>query len=193
MTDIGYIALLIALFSSTYSAIAFGFGAKKPSPMIKQSAKNGLIASVSLVTISVLILTYAIFSHDFQLEYVASYTSLHTSPLYLVSALWAGNSGSLLFWAWLLSLFSLVVIIQKNSKSKDLIPYAGMVLMATQAFFLLLLVVVTNPFNRLPSAPPDGMGLNPMLQNLGMVFHPPALLAGYVGFTIPFAFAEVQS
>jgi cytochrome c-type biogenesis protein CcmF len=103
--------------------------------------------------------------------------------------LWAGNDGSLLFWAWLLSIFAAVVVLQRRDIGKELVPYASSIIMATQTFFLILLLSLSNPFQKLSFIPPEGRGLNPLLENPGMIFHPPALLAGYIGLTIPFAFA----
>lgn len=189
MADIGYIALLLALVASIYSAIAFVFGVRGRHPALIDSARNSLLAVFGLVSISVAVLVYALVTHDFQIEYVASYTSSDLSLPYLISALWAGNDGSLLFWAWLLSLFAAVVVLQKRVVGKELVPYASVIVMVTEAFFIVLLLFVSNPFQKLPFVPAEGMGLNPMLENPGMIFHPPILLAGYVGFTIPFAFA----
>jgi cytochrome c-type biogenesis protein CcmF len=190
MANVGYVSLIVALLAAVFASIAFGLGARRAgTSATTRAARSGLLAVSILVTLSSLVLMYALFSHDFHLEYVASYSSLHSAPIFLLSALWAGNSGSLLLWTWLLSLFSLAAVIGKSPKKTDLLPYAGMVLMVTESFFLILLVFVINPFNQLSFVPQDGLGLNPMLQNMGMVFHPPALLAGYVGFTVPFAFA----
>jgi len=189
MADIGYIALFLALIVSIYSAIAFVFGVRRRHLALTDSAKNSLLAVCGLVSISVAILVYALVTHDFQIEYVASYTSRDLPLPYLVSALWAGNDGSLLFWAWLLSLFATVVVFQKRVVGKELVPYASTIIMVTQAFFLILLLSISNPFHKLSLVPAEGMGLNPLLENPGMILHPPTLLAGYVGFTIPFAFA----
>ncbi|MFC1943220.1 heme lyase CcmF/NrfE family subunit [Chloroflexota bacterium] len=189
MADIGYIALILALVASIYSAIAFVLGVGERYQSLIESARNSLLAACGLVSLSVAALAYALVTHDFQIEYVASYTSRDMSLTYLLSALWAGNDGSLLFWAWLLSLFAAVVILQKRDVGKTLVPYASSIIMATQAFFLILLLSVSNPFHKLSFIPAEGMGLNPMLENPGMIIHPPTLLAGYVGFTIPFAFA----
>jgi cytochrome c-type biogenesis protein CcmF len=152
MGNVGYVALLIALCASLYSTAVFAAKARNNISHWLESAKNGLLAVCGLVTIAEFILLYAIFTHNFQLEYVRSYTSLNTSPLYLLSALWAGNSGSLLFWAWLLSVFSVAVLVRKQRTSGGLMPYAAMVLMGSEAFFLFLMVAVTNPFNKLDSA-----------------------------------------
>ncbi len=189
MSDIGYIALFLALVASIYSAIAYIFGVRGKHLTLTDSARNGLLAVFGLVSISVVALVYALVTHDFQIEYVASYTSRDLSLPYLLSALWAGNDGSLLFWAWLLSLFAAVVVLQKRDIGKELVPYASSIIMVTQAFFLILLLFVANPFYKLSFIPAEGMGLNPLLENPGMLFHPPLLLVGYVGFTIPFAFA----
>ncbi|MFC2003917.1 heme lyase CcmF/NrfE family subunit, partial [Chloroflexota bacterium] len=189
MADIGYIALLLALVAAIYSAIAFVFGARGRPPEVRDSARNSLLAVFGLVSISVATLVHALVTHNFQIEYVASYSSHDTSLPYLISGLWAGNAGSLLFWAWLLSLLATIVALQKRDRSRELVSYASTIIMATEAFFLVLLLFVSNPFHKLAFAPVEGMGLNPMLENPGMIIHPPAVLAGYVGFTIPFAFA----
>jgi cytochrome c-type biogenesis protein CcmF len=189
MADIGYIALLLALVASIYAVIAFVFGVRGRHPELVASAKNSLLGVCGLVSLSVAILLYALLTHDFQIEYVAAYTSRDLSLPYLISALWAGNDGSLLFWAWLLSLFATVVVLQRRDIGKELVPYAASIIMVTQAFFLILLLLVSNPFHKLTSVPAEGMGLNPLLENPGMIIHPPTLLAGYVGLTIPFAFA----
>jgi cytochrome c-type biogenesis protein CcmF len=189
MADIAYIALFLALLASIYAAIAFAFGARKRHAALLHSASNSLLAVFGLVSLSVAILVYALVTHNFQIEYVASYTSTDLPLAYRLSALWAGNDGSLLVWAWLISLFAAVVVLQKRDTARELVPYASAIIMVTQAFFLILVLAISNPFNMLPSAPAEGMGLNPLLENPGMILHPPVLLAGYVGFTVPFAFA----
>jgi cytochrome c-type biogenesis protein CcmF len=124
---------------------------------------------------------------DFSIEYVAKYTSTDLPTFYKFSALWAGNNGSLLLWAWLLTVFAAVVV--SGKKNRDLLPYAGSVMAGVSVFFLLLLCTNSNPFTKLAYSVPQGSGLNPMLQNPGMVIHPVTLYLGYVGFTVPFAFA----
>ncbi|MEE8174056.1 MAG: heme lyase CcmF/NrfE family subunit [Dehalococcoidia bacterium] len=189
MADIGYFALVLALGVSIYSAIAFALGIRKGYPEVVASARHGLIAACGLLSLATAILAYALVTHEFQIAYVASYTSRGMSLTYLISALWAGNTGSLLFWGWLLSLFALVVMIQNRGGNRELVSYASAVVMAVVAFFVMVLLFAANPFDKLSSVPADGVGLNPLLENPGMLFHPPTLLAGYVGFTIPFAFA----
>jgi cytochrome c-type biogenesis protein CcmF len=120
---------------------------------------------------------------------VASYSSRSTPLAYKVSALYGGQDGSLLFWAFMLACFLAVVVVQNRRRLRALMPLALAVGLSVALFFLLVLVFFANPFSRLPVPPADGRGLNPLLQNPGMFFHPPTLYIGYVGFTIPYAFA----
>jgi cytochrome c-type biogenesis protein CcmF len=189
MADIGFIALLIALLVALYSSVAYVVGGRTNNTAWLVSARNGLYAAFVLVTIAVGVMLVAIITHRFEIEYVAQYTSTDMPLLYLISTLWAGNDGSLLFWAWLLSVFGAVVAWGRYRVGRDLVPYASAVIMGTLAFFLLLMLVVANPFATLPFTPVEGNGLNPLLENIGMVIHPPTLLFGYAGFTVPFAFA----
>ncbi|MFC1954640.1 cytochrome c biogenesis protein CcsA [Chloroflexota bacterium] len=190
MAYIGYISLFLALSASVYSAVAFSFGiARGRRQTLLDSARNGLIAATGLVSLSSIILIVAFLTHNFQIEYVYMYSSTDTPLAYLISGLWAGNNGSLLLWAWLLSIFAAIVVQQKRIVDNDLLPYAAAIIMITQSFFLILLLVVSNPFQELGFIPTDGNGLNPLLENPGMVIHPPVILAGYVAATVPFAFA----
>ena len=189
MAEIGYIALALAFGACIYSIIAFIFGARGEHPRLLASARRSILAVSVLVTISVAVLLAALVTHNFQIEYVALYTSSDLSLPYLISALWAGNAGSLLFWGWLLSLFAAVVVLKKQAQGRKLLPYASAIIMFIQAFFLILLLFTQNPFHTLTPIPTEGIGLNPLLENLGMIFHPPILLGGYAVFAIPFAFA----
>ena len=189
MAVTGYILLLVALLASAYSAIAYQIGLRKRLAKLVVSATDSLVAAFFLISASIAILLFAILTHNFQIEYVASYTSRDTSLPYLLSGLWAGNDGSLLFWAWLISLFATIFLLLKRGLNEELASHASSIIMLVQSFFLILILTVSNPFHTLQVAPLDGRGLNPMLENIGMILHPPALLIGYVGFTIPFALA----
>ncbi|MEW6033938.1 MAG: heme lyase CcmF/NrfE family subunit [Chloroflexota bacterium] len=189
IADLGYIAIFLALATSVYSATAFVLGATRQQPALVQSARNGTYAVFGLVSIASFALLYALLARDFQLSYVASYTSRATSVVYTIAGFWAGNAGSLLLWSWLLALCGAIVLWQNRRKNQELIPYASLTILVTQALFLALMVFTANPFQKLPAIPADGQGLNPLLENPGMLFHPTTLLAGYAGFTIPFAFA----
>jgi len=189
MTEIGYYSILIAFFFSAYSGIMLIIGIKNRGNDVIASAENAAMAVLVFLTVSATAMIYALVTRDFQIEYVARYTSRSLSLLYTLTAFYAGQEGSLLFWGWILSIFTAIVIFQNKNKNRELMPHVLLVLTTVLFFFMFLMVVATNPFKTLNYKPFDGRGLNPLLQNPGMIFHPPALLIGYVGFTVPFAFA----
>jgi cytochrome c-type biogenesis protein CcmF len=189
MSVTGYVALFLALAASLYAAIIYLAGANVKNRGLIRSARAGLLLAGGLITLSVIVLLIALLAHDFQLNYVASYTSRGMPPVYIVSALWAGNDGSMLFWVWFVAIFAVVVVLQRRDRGRELVPYAAGIMMLVQSFFLILLLAAANPFQTLAAVPADGRGLNPMLENPGMILHPPALLVGYVALMVPFAFA----
>ncbi|MEW6456693.1 MAG: heme lyase CcmF/NrfE family subunit [Acidobacteriota bacterium] len=189
MTQIGYLSLITALIVSAYASIFSFVGKKREKEEIIVSAENAALASFILLTLSSISLIYAFINYDFKLEYVASYSSRTLPLFYRIPAFWAGQKGSLLLWVWLLSIFTAIVMIQNKKQNRQLMPYVISILMFLEFFFLSIIVFISNPFEKLSFTPPDGQGLNPLLQNPGMLFHPPALYIGYVGFAIPFAFA----
>lgn len=189
MAEIGYIALVLAFVACLYSITAYIFGSRNSHPKLINSAKRSVLAAAVLFTVSAATLIIALISHQFQIEYVASYTSSDMTLPYLISALWAGNAGSLLFWGWIISLCAAAVVLKKRKQGQELVPYASIIIMAVQAFFLMLLIFAKNPFHKLDIIPIEGTGLNPLLENPGMILHPPVLLAGYAVFVVPFAFA----
>ena len=128
-------------------------------------------------------------SHDFNMEYVAAYTSRNLPTAYIFSAFWAGQKGSLLFWAVVLSLFASAAQLLTPRRFAYLMPYVAGVTSAVITFFVSVMIFAADPFERLAFTPADGRGLNPQLQNVGMVIHPPMLYLGYISLTIPFAFA----
>ena len=150
------------------------------------------VVMVSLFSIlATLLLLNELIQSNFDVDYVAHYTSLETPLLYKITALWAGQAGSLLFWLFILSIYCLIVLFQNRNKYTQLMPWVILVLVSIQFFFLIITNFVANPFS-----PTDvnfivanGNGLNPLLQNLTMSIHPPTLYLGYVGFSVPFAFA----
>jgi cytochrome c-type biogenesis protein CcmF len=188
MGDLGFILLSVALATTAYACVGLALGARTADQRLVRSSKRGVYASTALVTLAVLALLYSLLARDFRLEYVASHTSRDLALPYTVSALWAGQEGSLLFWAWLLSIFASVIALGDRRRQNLLFSYASMVMAGTLAFFLMLLVVLANPFRTLGFVPADGLGMNPLLQNPAMLWHPPIIFLGYVGFTVPFAF-----
>ncbi len=176
MTDIGHFSLLMALMVSAYAGVISFWGTKIKNEQLIKSSKNAVLTLVGLLTIASLSLIYALLTRDFQVEYVASYTSSTLPLFYTLSAFWAGQKGSLLFWVWLLVIFASIIIIQNRDKNHKLISYVTAVLMSITLFFLVLMVFVTDPFERLSYVPQEGKGLNPLLQNPGMIFHPPLFI-----------------
>jgi len=189
MAEIGSVCLVLALVASVYSAAAFIASEKGRYRVLAESARNGLLATCGLVSLSVVLLVAALLTHDFGIQYVVSYSSRSMSVPYLVSALWAGNDGSLLTMTWLLAVFSAVAVVRSWRRDRELVGYAAAVMAVTEAFLVLLLVSVADPFEQSVVAAAEGAGLNPLLENPAMIVHPPLLLGGYAGLTIPFAFA----
>ena len=189
MIEIGTYSLLTALLLSAYSGLVAFWGIRNRNGDMVVSAENAAQAVFGFLTLASVALIYALVTRDFQVEYVARYTSKGLPVTYTVAAFWAGQKGSLLLWGWLLSVFAAIVIMQNRKKNRELLPYVLTVLMAITFFFTFLMVFVTHPFERLNYTPLDGQGLNPLLQNPGMLFHPPTLFLGYVGLSVPFAFA----
>ncbi|MDR2401743.1 MAG: cytochrome c biogenesis protein CcsA [Deferribacteraceae bacterium] len=141
------------------------------------------------ITLAVLALLHALVGSDFRFLYVASYTDRSLPLVYKLSALWAGQSGSMLFWSFLASICASVELFRLRSGSLNYQSYILMVIVFTATFFLFLCTAVTPLFEMLVFTPNDGRGLNPMLQNPGMMIHPPLLYIGFVGFTVTFAHA----
>ena len=189
LADVGTAALLLALLLSIYATAASFIGARRGISRLIASAKDTVFVVFGLLTLAVGIMEYFLLTGQFQVEYVAHYAARAQAFIYNLSALWGGQEGSLLFWGWVLAMFAAIVLIQNRKKHQELIPYVITGLMVTEAFFLILMTSVTSPFKLLDFVPEDGQGLNPLLQNIGMFFHPVTQYLGYVGFTVPFAFA----
>jgi cytochrome c-type biogenesis protein CcmF len=189
MTQFGPIFLLLALGCAVYAVIATIIGARRQQQEIVDTGHNAAIAVMVFLTLAAISLVEALLADNFQLKYVASTSNRALPTFYKFSSLWAGMEGSLLFWAWLLAAFSLVCVVTYRRQQTLLMPYVTAVLMVVATFFISMIVFVTNPFETLANPPADGRGLNPLLQHWAMVIHPPILYLGYVGFTVPFAFA----
>jgi cytochrome c-type biogenesis protein CcmF len=173
------------------SSAALVIGTVRGRGDILEAGRRASLATAGAVALAAVALGAALLSHDFSYEYVANYSSRSLTGPYTLSALWGGMEGSLLFWTLLLATFSAISLRSATRKgmSPRLIGAAGAVLGGITFFFLLLLLVPADPFTRLSPVPADGSGLNPLLQSPGMLIHPPLLYTGFVGFSIPFAFA----
>ena len=188
MSDIGYWIVALCLVVSSYGAIAALVGARGGSRRLVESARNAILVMVVLATLASAILLYLLVSHDFQVEYVYQYTSTHLPFIYTISAFWAGEAGSWLLWLWLLATLTAIAVRHSEGLGK-MGPYVLAILAFSEAFFTLVLLSVSNPFETLPFRPSEGVGMLPLLENPGMIFHPPILFLGYAGYTVPFAFA----
>jgi len=188
VVDLGFIALILALAIAPYTALA-SFLSTRGYPELWRSARAGVLVTFGLATLASIALVNAFISRDFSVEYVAQYSDRDMDLFFTIAAWWAGQAGSLLLWAWVLAIFVTFLVLQNKAQHRELLPYATGVMMGILTFFLGVMVFAANPFERLPFTPADGEGLNPLLQNMGMFFHPTTLYLGYVGFTVPFAFA----
>jgi len=188
MPDLGKLCLAIALLLAIYSIFANIYGARRGRADFIVSARHALWAMCAMVTIAVITLWNGLLGSDFKLEYVASYSSTTLPTVYKFTALWGGQQGSLLFWTWLLSIFTSIAAFQNRRRNPDTAPYALAVMAGVAIFFLFMLNFVTRPFDLLSPVPAEGSDLNPLLQNYWMAIHPPSLYTGYVSSTVPFAF-----
>ncbi len=207
LADLGFGLLVLTFLTAIFSIAAAVLGYMKKDFRWVESARRASILLFPLVTMTVFILLYLLGTNHFEVKYVYSVTSL-SMPMYLkLTALWGGQSGSLLFWAWLLSVFSSAVMLRKWDRDQEFLPWVVVVTSVTMFFFLSLIIFFENPFIRwwqtsggevaamfapnLASliTPADGTGLNPLLRHPGMIIHPPMLYLGFVAFIIPFAFA----
>src|SRR5881394_1115739 len=190
MTVLGNLALWLALLVRVWGALAGFIGGLQGRSDLAHSARRAVFAMCGALLVAVFALEWALFQHDFNVEYVAAYTSRNLPIFYTWSALYAGQKGSLLFWATVLSVFGSLALVLTPRRHAELLPtVAGVVSLVASFFISVMLFGHANPFQRLPYTPLDGSGLNPQLQNPGMVFHPPMLYLGYISITIPFAFA----
>jgi cytochrome c-type biogenesis protein CcmF len=180
-----WVALLMAAWSTT---VSFAGGASHRDDLVA-SGIRGLYATFAMIVLASIGLWTALLSRDFSLEYVASHISSNMPSVYVFTAFWGGQAGSMLFWALILSFYSTVAVATSRSRNREMIPWVTGTLSAVILFFVATTCFKANPFARLDWIPADGRGMNPQLQNPGMAIHPPNLYLGYVATTIPFAFA----
>ncbi|MGD8753787.1 MAG: cytochrome c biogenesis protein CcsA, partial [Anaerolineales bacterium] len=207
VANLGYGALIITFLLAFYGIGAALFGLRKDKPTWVDSARNAMLLTFPLLSLSALSIIYLLVTDHYEIAYVANVTS-RSMPVYLkVTALWGGQAGSLVFWSWLMSAFASAVTLRKWDRDREFLPWVIVMALVTLAFFLALSVFVENPFERLwqtttgitqamlqPAGatlftPRDGNGLNPLLRHPGMIIHPPMLYLGFVSFVIPYAFA----
>ncbi len=188
-TTLGHWALTLSLVISIYGLVASVLGARQRVPELVRSGRNAIIAVAGLATVASACLLFLLLTRNYQVKYVYDTVSSYLPTIYVVSAFYAGQEGSMLLWMWLLAIFGAVVVVRKRSWNEELLPYVAAVVAGVAAFFALLLVNMSSPFELLPMNPGEGLGLNPLLENPGMIYHPPTLFIGYAAYTIPFAYA----
>ncbi len=199
MDVFGSFALLLAFICAVYAFVGGIFSIRTRHPLLIKSTRQAGMATCGLIFIATFSLVYLFFSDSYWVAYVVAHSNRDLSTFYKISALWAGQEGSLLFWSFLLAIYVFSALFAYRNKNGELMPYVGVVLAGVQIFFLTLNNFVASPFKVLatPGANgaldiytrADGNGLTPLLQYPEMVIHPPNLYSGYTGFAIPFAFA----
>lgn len=216
LAEIGLTALILAFLLAIYAVIVSVLGDRSGNDSLVVSGRNAALLTFPALLLSTGVLVVALMTEQYQISYVWSVTDPQTPAIYRFTALWGSQRGSLLFWSLLMSLFTFGAIWFNWRSERRLMPYAIAYMMATLAFFLGLSLFLENPFDRwwilpdMPEAqqvvesafiPPNAVapdaenlantstGLNPLLRHFGMIIHPPMLYLGFVGFTIPFAFA----
>ena len=188
VSDLGTLALQLGWCLAAYSIGASVYGARANRAEFVASGRRAAFGVFGAVLVAVAVMLHALLTHDFQVEYVASYSS-RTLPLrYTIAALWGGMAGSLIFWLLLLNFAATIVHVQNHDRHRALMPWVTTTLSTISLFFLSLLVFVVPAFRRLDFAPSEGSDLNPLLQNYWMMIHPPSLYTGYVTVSVPFAF-----
>lgn len=207
VAEIGFGSLFLSLVVSVYGLIAAVYGERKHLRKWVLSANQAMRLVFPLLTISIGALLFLILNNNFEVVYVASVSSINMPDYLKVTAVWGGQSGSMLFWSWLLAAFAFIVSFKKWDRDQDFFPWVIIISLVTIAFFVVLNTFFENPFVRywqvnqeivqsfahppggVPIAPRNGGGLNPLLRHPGMIIHPPMQYLGFVAFIVPYAFA----
>ena len=186
---IGHASVIAALLFAVWGIIAPVIGSRPGRERFYASTRAAIMGQFFLVTLASLSLIYGLVTTDFSIKYVAFNTTRATPIYYRVTGLWGALEGSLLLWEWILIIFSGLVAWIYKERHRELMPWVLMIFSIVSAFFLVVLGFVSNPFESVFPVPADGRGLNPLLEDANMMTHPPLLYAGFVGLTVPYAFA----
>jgi cytochrome c-type biogenesis protein CcmF len=188
MAELGRAALVVSLGLSVYALVVGAIAAVQNRRRLATSARNALFAAFGTTLVAAAVLATALVRHDFSFQYVAAHTNRTLPTAYALSAFWGGQEGSLLLWLLVLTGYGALAVAVNRRLLRDLVAWVVPVLGGIATFFAFVLVAIASPFDT-QTAPVDGAGLTPSLQNPYMVAHPPLLYLGYVGLSIPFAFA----
>lgn len=188
MPVLGYIVSFLAFLSAVTALIALSYGAYKQDEKYINVGRRSLHAVFFLVVTASVILIMLFLARDFSVKYVANYSSRDLPLIYTIAAFWAGQSGSLLFWELMLAIYT-VIVLWRYQENYKYTPIVAAIMAGVNVFFTFIITFLSNPFETLDFVPADGQGLNPLLQNMGIWLHPTTQYLGYVGWTVPFAFA----
>jgi cytochrome c-type biogenesis protein CcmF len=188
MADLGFACLVLALVVCAYGIAASIYGVRSGRVEFSESGRRSVYALAGILTVAMVVLEVAFLSNDFAFNTVADTSSRTTPALYRAAAVWSSQEGSLLLWAWLMSLWSSLALFLTRKRLRDVAAYATAILLGFGGFFVGLMVFYANPFATTNPAPPEGVGLDPLLRFPTMMIHPPMLYSGYTLCTIPFAF-----
>ncbi len=189
MADMGNLAIILTLILGIYSFSGSAMGIRGHNSAVIQSAKNAAYIIPIGLSLATICLVYCFVTNDFSVKYVAEHSSRAMDAQYVWVAFYAGNEGSLLFIALALSVLSAIAIYTSPKTMDPSLPHTNLVLMAISIFFVGVMVLLANPFEKLTFTPADGQGINPLLTHPGMFIHPPMLMTGLISFSIPFSFA----
>ncbi len=188
--ELGQFALSLAMVVALFQVLLPLLGLRLQHVGLQECARTAALAQVALVSLAFAALEYAFINNDFTLAYVVENSNTQLPFYYKISAVWGGHEGSLLLWAWVLSLWTAAVALFSKSLPRALLARVLLVMGGVSVAFIAFILKTSNPFHHdLPFFPPDGNDLNPLLQDPGLIMHPPMLYMGYVGFSVPFAFA----
>src|SRR5205823_9835129 len=189
MAALGSSCLVLSLAVCAYGIVAAIYGVRSGRVEFTDSARRTVYALAGILTVAFAVLELAFLRNDFAFNTVADTSSRTTPALYRAAAVWSSQEGSLLLWAWLLSLWSSLALFLMRRRLRDVTGYATAVLLGFGGFFVSLMIFYATPFATTSPAPAEGAGLDPLLRFPTMVIHPPMLYSGYTLCTIPFAFA----
>jgi cytochrome c-type biogenesis protein CcmF len=189
VSELGRLALALAFGCAVFAVASIAWGLRTGLSGPLRSGRRAVWAVCGLALFAVILLERALLARDMSYRYVAEHTSKDLPLHYAFTSLWAGQEGSLLLWLLILSAYGSAFLFAYRKRLDPFYDAVAMVVASVMIFFTSLLTFVCSPFRILATPPPDGMGLNPLLQDPGMMIHPPILYTGYVGFIIPFGFA----
>ncbi len=182
-------ALLAGLVMAVFSALLSFWAGRTENALMVQVGRRAFYATAVMILIASALLEAALVTHDFSLAYVTEHTDLSTPMALVAAGFYGGQEGSLLYWTLILGILGSASLLASAALGLRLVAYAAGIMAAILSFFLVVLVLVASPFDVLQITPPDGLGLNPVLRDGGMLIHPPVVLAGFAAFAIPFSFA----